>query len=203
MKSLSLLVFLSLLTKVEAKPIPCQDVVVFQRGCQTMTPVKDILVPGRKALGVAPIRLNQDTLLDLVVQGDGGTGGSMIYVFFQESAGVYTLKGSSFAHSIYLDLKKEVPSIIFQSKSGFCRQNFQRMDFERDGYEEKSTFIWHCVNEAQTETKFQVEELKGSWPDERIMVGFQGEYAEILSLMPGQPLKFLQMNEKFQLIMQE
>lgn len=203
MKLISLLILLSSMAGAEAKPIPCQDVVVFQRGCHTSTPVKDILVPGRKALGVAPLRLNQDALLDLVVQGDGGTGGSMIYVFFQESPGVYTLKGSSFAHSIYLDLKKEVPSIIFQSKSGFCRQNFQRMDFERDGYEEKSTFIWHCVNEAQADAKFRVEELKGQWPDERIKTGFQGDYPDILSFMPGEPLKFLQMNEKFQLIMQE
>jgi hypothetical protein len=203
MKFLSILVFLGLLSEVEARTIPCQELVVLQQGCQTSTPVKDILVPGRKALGVAPMRLNQDALLDLVVQGDGGTGGHMVYVFFQESPGVYTLKGSGFAHSVYLDLKKEIPSIIFQSKSGFCRQNFQRMDFERDHYEEKSTFIWHCVNESQADTKFQVEELKGIWTDERIKVGFQGDYSEVLSFMPGVALKFLQMNDKFQLIMQE
>ena len=174
------------------------------QGCLSKNPAKDLLIPGRTTAYVSPVKLNSDDLVDLIVQGDGGSGGSMIYVFFQEKNGDYTLKGTSFGYAVFVEAKKDAPaSLVVQSQSGICRQHFSRIDFENDQYVSKAGFLWKCINEAEIKTQFAVEELTGTWSDTRLTAGYKGELNEVRTLLPEMKIGFVEVDTKFRLIMKD
>lgn len=173
-------------------------------GCITKSPVKDVLIPGRKFLSVYPTKLNSDDLVDLVIEGDGGSGGNQVYVFFQETTGVYQLKGMSFAHTTYLEPRVDQPaSLIFVSQAGICNQHFERVDFENDHYEPKAEFNWKCVSETESKPKYKVELTRGTWSDPRIKDGYQGERVELFSMAPASQINFVQVDAKLRLKMKD
>lgn len=171
-----------------------------QDGCFSENPARDLLVPGRKTILVAPIDLNHDSLVDLVVQGDGGSGGNNIYIFFQDRIGGYILKGKSFGFAIHLENKKDAAaSLIVHSQTGICRQHFERLDFENEKYTLKASFLWKCQQESGSRAKYALDEMAGSWPDTRLKAGLQGERSDVLSLIPETQMGFVLVDENLKL----
>ncbi len=188
------------IASVPARPELCGKQIAPQDGCFSENPAQDLLVPARKTILVSPTDLNHDSLVDLVVQGDGGSGGNIIYIFFQDKNGGYILKGKSFGFSVHVESKPNTPdALIVHSQAGVCRQHFERMEFENDKYTSKASFLWKCQQETEPKPKYTVDELAGSWPDNRIKAGLLGERSDVLSYLPESQMGFVLVDEKLNL----
>lgn len=199
-----LLVFTNISIASVSKTELCVNQIVPVEGCLSKNPAKDLLVPGRKSIFLSTLKLNHDELMDLVVQGDGGSGGSIIYIFFQDKNGEYVLKGKSFGFSVHVDYKSDVPSsLIVHSQVGVCRQHFERIDFENDHYVPKASFLWKCVQETEPKTKYAIDEMSGLWTEPRLKNGFKGERTDVYSLVPELQVGFVQVDAKFRLKMKD